>query len=111
SSVISNTRAPEADPEKQSVPVAVRESPGDADPSQTLGIAVEIDEPDAAPPDGQPAPPPVLLLHGSPGSADNFDRLAPLLGAGGRTVIRPDLAGFGGSAPGPDLSYAVQAEY
>lgn len=111
SSVVSNTAGPAApDPAKRSVPVAVREAPGDADPLETLGIAVAVDEPAEPAPDGAD-PLPVLLLHGSPGSADNFDRLAPLLGAGGRTVIRPDLAGFGESAPGPDLSYAVQAEY
>lgn len=98
------------DPDKRSVAVAVRDAPGDADPLETLGISVEIDEPtDEASPG--PAPAPVLLLHGSPGSADNFDRLAPLLGEGGRLVVRPDLAGFGGSARGPDLSYPVQAEY
>lgn len=110
--LVANLRppAPPVDPDKRSVPVAVREAPGDADAMETLGISVEIDEPsDAAGPGRSPVP--VLLLHGSPGSADNFDRLAPLLGEGGRLVVRPDLAGFGASARGPDLSYAVQAEY
>jgi len=110
--IVSNTLLPasEKDPDKRSVPVAMRDAPGDVDPLEMLGISVEIDEPsDAAGPGRAPAP--VLLLHGSPGSADNFDRLAPLLGEGGRLVVRPDLAGFGASARGPDLSYAVQAEY
>ena len=40
---------------------------------------------------------PVLLLHGSPGSADNFARLAPPLTTTGRDVIAPDLPGFGQS--------------
>ena len=111
SAVVSNTGAPpkkEHDDAKRSVPVAVRDAPGDIDPVETLGLSVEIDEPDAG---VGPTPVPVLLLHGSPGSADNFDRLAPLLTDAGRMVIRPDLAGFGESAHGPDLSYPVQAEY
>lgn len=39
---------------------------------------------------------PLVLLHGSPGSADDFRRLAPRL-AEGRRVIAPDLPGFGAS--------------
>ncbi len=39
---------------------------------------------------------PLVLLHGSPGSADDFRRLAPRL-AQGRRVIAPDLPGFGAS--------------
>lgn len=109
--VVSNTGGTgrhDTDPDKRSVAVAVRDAPGDADPDETLGISVEIDEPDA---DAAPTPVPMLLLHGSPGNADNFDTLSPLLAERGRTVIRPDLAGFGDSAHGPDLSYPVQAEY
>lgn len=98
------------DSSKRSIPVTVREAPGDLDPDETLGIAVEIDEPDGLPsPGARPAP--VVLLHGSPGSASDFERITPLLGEGGRLVVRPDLAGFGDSARGPDLSYPVQAEY
>lgn len=39
---------------------------------------------------------PILLIHGSPGSADDFDTLAPLL-AKSRRVIAPDLLGYGGT--------------
>lgn len=39
---------------------------------------------------------PVLLLHGSPGSADDFDSLGPLL-ATSRRVIAPDMLGYGGT--------------
>ena len=39
---------------------------------------------------------PLVLLHGSPGSANDFRRLAPRLAAG-RRVIAPDLPGFGAS--------------
>lgn len=42
--------------------------------------------------------PPVVLLHGSPGSASNFARLAPALTAQGREVVAIDLPGFGASA-------------
>lgn len=38
---------------------------------------------------------PVILLHGSPGSAANFSRLGPMLAASGRRVIAVDLPGFG----------------
>lgn len=41
--------------------------------------------------------PAFLLLHGSPGTAANFDRLGPLLAETGRAVIAPDLPGFGNS--------------
>jgi len=40
---------------------------------------------------------PLLLIHGSPGSADGFADLAPLLAAGGREVYAVDLPGFGAS--------------
>ena len=40
---------------------------------------------------------PVVLLHGCPGSASDFLRLAPLLAADGRRVLLVDLPGFGTS--------------
>ncbi len=40
---------------------------------------------------------PVILLHGSPGSASNFSRVAPLLSTQGREVYAVDLPGFGES--------------
>lgn len=95
-----------------SVPVAVRDAPGDADPFETLGISVEIDAGEqTAPRAGDTPPTPVLLLHGSPGDSSNFEALVPLLARNGRTVVSPDLSGFGETLAGPDLSYPVQAEY
>lgn len=44
--------------------------------------------------DPSSALPPVLLLHGSPGAANGFERFAPELSAGGRRVIYLDLPGF-----------------
>ena len=41
---------------------------------------------------------PVLLLHGSPGSASNFESLGPELAATGRKVYALDLPGFGYSS-------------
>jgi pimeloyl-ACP methyl ester carboxylesterase len=38
--------------------------------------------------------PPVLLIHGSPGGASGFDKLAPELSADGRRVLYLDLPGF-----------------
>ena len=42
---------------------------------------------------------PILLLHGSPGSAGNFNQIAPHLAAAGRQVFAIDLPGFGNSEP------------
>lgn len=39
---------------------------------------------------------PVMLLHGSPGSAQDFDGLAPLIDSNHR-VIAPDMLGYGGT--------------
>jgi pimeloyl-ACP methyl ester carboxylesterase len=44
---------------------------------------------------------PIILLHGSPGSGEDFNRLAPLLAAQGFDVFAPDLPGFGQSEPRP----------
>lgn len=57
-----------------------------------------------------PAAAPVLMLHGSPGSATNFRRLAPIFTAAGRRVIAPDLPGFGESEKWiPDYSIVAHA--
>lgn len=46
--------------------------------------------------------PPVVLLHGHPRTSSTWHRVAPLLVAAGRSVICPDLRGYGGSrAPAP----------
>lgn len=42
--------------------------------------------------------PPVLLLHGHPRTHTTWHRVAPLLVAAGRTVVCPDLRGYGESA-------------
>jgi len=42
--------------------------------------------------------PPVLLIHGSPGRASLFDKLAPLIAEHGYRVIAVDLPGFGDSS-------------
>ncbi len=52
--------------------------------------------------------PAVLCLHGSPGSARNFDHLGPRLAAGGFDVWALDLPGFGHSA-GPVGRYSILA--
>lgn len=60
---------------------------------------------------------PILLLHGSPGDRGNFEDnpvtpgLGSLLASRGRTVIAPDLPGFGDSeALVPDYSFAAHAQ-
>ena len=56
--------------------------------------------------------PTVVLLHGSPGSGDNFDRLGPLLAQAGYAVIAPDLPGFGQSELDlPDYGSRAHARY
>ncbi|MGH3129839.1 MAG: alpha/beta fold hydrolase, partial [Gaiellaceae bacterium] len=44
--------------------------------------------------------PPLVLIHGLAGNAENWVDLAPRL-ARGRRVLIPDLPGHGGSAPLP----------
>ena len=54
---------------------------------------------------------PIVLLHGSPGSAGDFRRLGPLL-AESRRAIAIDLPGFGASARSvPDYSILAHAVY
>ena len=48
---------------------------------------------EAGPPDGQV----LILLHGSPGDASNFDKLIEPLTEAGYRVIAPDMPGFGHS--------------
>lgn len=59
-----------------------------------------------------PAKTPIVLVHGSPGSATTFTRLAPLLASEGRLVYSIDLPGFGESTSGvPDYSIRAHARY
>ena len=54
---------------------------------------------------------PVVLIHGSPGSADVFDLLISQL-KGPRPIIAPDLPGFGDSSHNlPDYSFTAHAVY
>jgi len=56
--------------------------------------------------------PVVVLVHGSPGSSSDFDRLIPLLTERGYRVIAPDLPGFGYSdAYVPDYANRTHARY
>ena len=55
-----------------------------------------------------PARPSIVLLHGSPGSGDNFNLLAPILADAGYVVLAPDLPGFGSSSRNCP-SYSVRA--
>lgn len=58
-----------------------------------------------------PRQPPVLLLHGSPGSSSDFRTLGPAL-AGCCRVMAPDLPGFGYSERQvPDYSIRAHAAY
>lgn len=58
-----------------------------------------------------PSAAPVVLIHGSPGSKDNFRRLAPILARRHRVIV-PDLPGFGGSDRAvPDYSFRAHAMY
>lgn len=66
--------------------------------------------------EGPPTGPPVLLLHGSPGSSNDFTRtqnaLVGELAEQGYRVIAPDLPGFGASTPyAPDYSNRAHARY
>lgn len=52
--------------------------------------------------------PAVILIHGSPGAADNFSTLGPLLAADGRRIVAIDMPGFGQSSNNVP-SYAARA--
>ncbi len=55
---------------------------------------------------------PVLVLHGSPGSHDDFGSLARALADRGFEVVAPDLPGFGASSHDvPDYSVRAHAAY
>lgn len=49
---------------------------------------------------GTPGRPPVVLVHGLPGTADDFDRVTPLLAASGHRTIALDRPGYGFSEGG-----------
>lgn len=56
--------------------------------------------------------PAVVLLHGSPGTAENLRYVGPMLAAGGYRVYALDLPGFGDSTLDvPDYSVAAHARY
>jgi pimeloyl-ACP methyl ester carboxylesterase/membrane protein DedA with SNARE-associated domain len=58
---------------------------------------------------GKRSPEAILLLHGSPGSLQDFDALARRLGPD-RFVLVPDMLGFGASSRDvPDHSFGAQA--
>lgn len=53
---------------------------------------------------GEPDAPFILLIHGSPGDATNFDQLAPALARRGIDSVAVDLPGFGASQTQSDAS-------
>lgn len=59
--------------------------------------------------EGDPAKPPIILLHASPSSSRSLASLAEALAPLGRTVIAPDTLGNGDSPPpavdNPDIGY------
>jgi pimeloyl-ACP methyl ester carboxylesterase len=58
---------------------------------------------------GEPAAPPVLLLHGGFDHGRMFDQLAPRLAALGHHVVAPDLRGHGDTTPADTgLTWALQ---
>jgi pimeloyl-ACP methyl ester carboxylesterase len=54
--------------------------------------------------------PPVVLVHGLGGRAENWDNLAPYLAKAGYRVYLPDLPGYGQSEKPSDFSYSVPDE-
>jgi pimeloyl-ACP methyl ester carboxylesterase/membrane protein DedA with SNARE-associated domain len=60
---------------------------------------------------GTPTDPPILLLHGSPGSSRDFQTLGPAIG-GELYAVAPDLPGFGESSrKAPDYSIRAHSRY
>ena len=60
--------------------------------------------------DGPEEGPPVVLLHGLGGRAQNWRNFAPYLAKAGFRVYMPDLLGFGRSDQPEDFSYSVGDE-
>src|SRR5258708_24087527 len=54
--------------------------------------------------------PPVVLVHGLGGQAEDWRNLAPFLRAAGYRVYTPDLFGFGRSEKPADFSYSIPDE-
>ncbi|SDH73831.1 haloacetate dehalogenase [Leifsonia sp. 98AMF] len=53
--------------------------------------------------------PPIVLLHGHPRTGSTWHRVAPLLVEHGRTVVVPDLRGYGRSTAPPPRADHMQA--
>lgn len=66
------------------------------------GYRIHYDE--LGPKDG----PPVVLVHGLGGRAEDWQRLAPYLAKAGYRVYMPDLPGFGRSEWPADFSYSMR---
>ncbi len=54
--------------------------------------------------------PPVVLVHGLGGRAEDWEHLAPFLVKAGYRVYLPDLPGYGQSEQPTDFSYSVPDE-
>ena len=106
--VRSGRPGPEPSPGQQAIAVAGWPDPGE--PAVTMAYREWVPEAGVdAPGTAGAAPPPVVLLHGSPGSGSAFRSLGPVLGAH-RRAIAPDLPGFGASAARlPDYSIRAHA--
>lgn len=99
-----NPEQPQLGPQDRSVDVAVFD--GDSRMEASTGVVYR-----ESTPAGASDPPTLVLLHGSPGSFQNFNRLAAHLQSRFRLIV-PDLPGFGkSSAPVPDYSIRAHANY
>jgi len=63
---------------------------------------------EAAPPDGSPGTP-LLLIHGLGSRGEDWSPMIPSLAAAGFHVYAPDLLGYGRSAK-PDVAYSISLE-
>lgn len=99
-------------PPAEAVSGAVMPSTDDHEPSAEGIDTFDLQQSETGPPArGEAAPPVILLIHGSPGGADNFTRLGPVLAPFGR-VLALDLPGFGASSfKVPDYSILAHSEY
>lgn len=59
---------------------------------------------------GDPAGPPVVLLHCLAGDADDWAVVAEALAADGRWVVAPDMRGHGASGRTPHYSFALMRD-
>lgn len=86
--------------------LVMRDATGRAIPGREIRVYTTLWLPDRI---DDPGRLPVVLVHGSPGSKENFAQMGPRIMETGRRVLAPDLPGSGRTPMARDMSLASQA--